>query len=179
MSENGLVICKNVEPFKDLMTCSFSLGGLYRRITITEDNTTQHMVYGVTMDDKTFNECFIEFAPVIQKKAREIFYPNGEKLTKTAFKKDYADVHQYGKRTTGTKVVYFGHPKINCFAIRGNYDYTKAQLLDFAYTLMESICNGGIEWFDNGFVRWLNTGIPLSMTYNFWSWQNVKGLLEK
>jgi uncharacterized protein YneF (UPF0154 family) len=163
-----LVICTNTEKLPKIQTTEFQIGGIYRHIKIDENNQTEHMVYGVIFDKKTFKECFKSYAPIIQERARKIFYENGKPISKTNFKNNYANVHQYGKITTGFKMVYVGHPKVNCFAIYpiGN---TKERAINFAYETMLLLCNGSVDLIDLGRVKWFNTGIPITVTNSWWN----------
>lgn len=162
-----LVVCTNTEKLPMIQTTEFRKGGVYRHMEITEAKRTDHMVYGVIFSEKTFNECFKVYAPIIQERAKKLFYVNDKPITKKAFK-ELADVHQYGKLTTGVKVVYIGGSKENCFAIRPNQTDTKNEALNFAYDVMIDLCNGEVLNIDLGRVRWLNTGYPISMSYKFW-----------
>lgn len=166
-----LVVCTNIEKLPNVETAEFEVGKIYRHVVITDGEIIQHMVYGVIFFDKVFKECFKDYAEIIKERARKIFYENGKPITKKNFRENYADVHQYGKRTSGFKAVYVGHPKINCFAIRPFETYTKAKSINFAYDVMVELCEGNVSSIDANRVRWLNTGYPISMNPNqFWTY---------
>lgn len=85
----------------------------------------------------------------------------GKPISKTAFNK-LADIHQYGKRKKdGTlHIIYFGHPKENCFAFYPPQT-NKKESLDIAYRdYLDCFTEMKQEFHDEN-VMWGNCGIPI------------------
>ena len=160
-----LAICKKVnEALSNLQTTSYEVGKLYRYLDVTEGDTTQYLVWGVSMDKETFDECFTVYAPIVIDRVKQLGIYDAKKdklVNKTAFIRDYADAHLYGKRGSGTYVIYVGHPRKNMFGIQAPSHSTKSQAFLFAYQVMQELLNGDVTHIDTGHVKWYNTGIPV------------------
>jgi len=161
-----LAICKKVnETLSNLQTTSYQVGKLYRYLDVTEGDTTQYLVWGVVMSKETFDECFKVYAPIVVERVKQLGIYNEKKdklVSKTAFIRDYADAHYYGKRGRGFYVIYIGHPKQNMFGVLCR-DMTKSEAFIFAYNIMQELLNGDVTHIDTGHVKWYNTGIPISL----------------
>lgn len=164
-----LVVCKNNKPFEELETTEFRVGQIYRHMPITDNGKTEHLVYGIVMSDKTFKQCFDDYAKVIQDRVKKLVFIKNDKMpTKKEFK-EYADVHVYSGRTyegkpTKNIAVYVGHPKMNCFQIFP-IETSKAKAINFAYEVIKELLNGNDSSIDAGRVNWICTGIPISFSF--------------
>jgi len=156
-----LVVCVNSEK---LPNCEFQNGHIYRHLEI-EDWKEEHMVYGVIFDNKTFKECFESYTDIVVEKAKELFYVNGKPMTKKAFR-EMADIHVYSGHNFRQKVLFFGHPKRNCFAFK--VEGANPKIINEVYDIMKWFCIGEISEIVNGSAKSFNSGIPLSLSSSWW-----------
>ena len=171
-----LVVCKNTEPLENLETTEFKVGKIYRYLEIEDNNEKQYMVFGITMLEKTFKECFDLYAPIIVDRVKQTAFIETKFLnrqrfidykpvTKKKFKEDIADVHYYGRGKRRAIVVYVGEPRKSMFAILSN-ETTKKGALKFAYDVMLELYKGNIDYIDRGFVKWTNRGMPVVYSFD-------------
>ena len=135
----------------------------YRCLSITENDRTEYLVYGVVFSKEAFESLF-EFLHdrMMNEWSENGLLPMMKPLSKSAFV-EVLDVHQYGKGKNKYWIGFAGNKMDGLWAFQclcqGD---TKARFLKQAYEMYQSALNGDMEDIDDELLQRGNSGIPLS-----------------
>jgi len=171
MKKDSLVILKGLEN-QTFQTDVIKAHKPYRHIALSEKNkwnedVIEHLVYGIKFNDVQFNELF----ETVHTKLMRIFtfmelIKDGKPISRTAFGRDYLDIHTYGRGRNNSKVGYLCSFIDNNKEVVGFYPQfsgeTKAQTLRDCYDMFIETLNGNMGFVDCKRVQLGNCGIPMS-----------------
>tara|TARA_R110000772_G_C13310268_1_gene440089 strand:+ start:22765 stop:23322 length:558 start_codon:yes stop_codon:yes gene_type:complete len=168
MKTENLVILKGTENFTlEGFTMKAHTPYRHKHMEKGFNATSEHIVWGWAFTDKQFGEMF----ETVHEKLMRIFtfmelIKDGKPISRTAFGRDYLDIHTYGRGRNNSKVGYLCSFIDNNKEIVGFYPQfsgeTKTQTLKDCYTMFIETLNGNMGFVDCKRVQLGNCGIPTS-----------------
>ena len=152
--------------FTTIEGTEFKVGKVHRAIEIKDNGHHQVLVYGVVFDYDFFKDHFEDHTDAVLERLSKIglLQDNGKMITKTAFVRDFADVHKYG-RGNDFKMLYVGG-KGNTFGIYAGRGASKKDLIHTAYEVFGKLLKGDLDPIVLGYVKYFTKGIPLGMPFS-------------
>ena len=165
--DNLVILKEGVSTFEKSHT-KFKPHTFYRSIILTNENRKEVLVNGEVFVNENFDNNF-EFAHdrvMRDFKLCGLIKPNGEPVSKTAFKK-LADNHQYTSRTIKSglyKALFYTNVERGIYAFESAFKEPKKKFYDTVYSYFINIVNGEMDAIDNQLVQYGNCGIPLNFS---------------
>ena len=152
-------------PFTTIEGTTFIKGKVHRAIEIKDNGFHQVMVYGVVFTKEFFDEHFEDHTATVVGRLSQIgmVKDNGTMVSKTAFARDYVDVHKYS-RGNDFKMLYVGG-RGNVFGIYAGRGASKKDLIDKAYEIFTTMLTGNLDHIILGYVKYFTNGIPVGMPF--------------
>lgn len=124
------------------------------------------VVNGVGIPAESFHKHFMDYHTFVVSKLKEIgVYDNTNEclVSLNRFKKDYCDLHTYGRGANKRFIGFIGHPKENLFGVYVSYNITtKTNAIREAYYMLNALLDGNKDLLDDEDIMWGNSGVPIS-----------------
>lgn len=165
VNKNNLVVLKSrtTTLISEGTQTKFEPNKHYRCLSITENDRTEYLVYGVVFSQEAFESLFeYTYDRMMEEWSENGLLPMNKPLSKKGFV-EVLDLHQYGKGKGKLFIGFVGNKMDGLFAFQPLFKGdTKAKFLAYAYEMYKDTLNGDMTHVDDEMLQRGNSGIPLS-----------------